>query len=69
MLRTGPEEHLSHTNPECRCSDRQTKRSSEEKVEQRGGEVGKAGRQTKLTRLAGKEVQGERANGFAIRLL
>ena len=36
MLCTGPEECLSHTNPECRCSDRQTRMCSEEKAEQRG---------------------------------
>ena len=54
MLRTGPEDCLSHTNPECRCGDRQTTRCTEERMELRGGEVGEesgevgeVGRQTK----------------------
>ena len=53
VLGIAPEEHLMHTNPECRCSNRQITRSGEERAEQRGREVGEAGRQTKWAMQAG----------------
>ena len=61
-----PEECLSHTNPECRCSDRQTMRCSEERAEQRDGEVGKKagtvrGRQARKCRERERE---EREGGW-----
>ena len=59
MLRTGPEERLSHTNTECRCSDMQTTRYSEERAEQRGKGGGEAGR---WARQAGEDGERERTD-------
>ena len=57
VLRTGPKERLSHTNPKCRCSDsrqgalkRGRSTEAKERARQTGGEVGEAGRRRRAER-------------------